>query len=949
MYKVLKNVSHGLVALSLAATVANAGPADRVQHKTDKEVLDSIETAINGLEKKFESTRVHGGSAPIEFQGIVQMITDFYRYNDLPERSILYLDRQSLQIGGGDNSVFQINMIAKPGRNTKLWANFGVKASYNGLTTTNITDSTLKDFEQSYHFADKGIGVKESLEAGIALRTKIASFMLKGGAMNWEEASPLSLWHGQPRMFAWRYLPYEIEQPIKRFYKMNIADGERVGRSAWNKKPFQGLVFKSEKIPGDIDYFMVYGIGNPTNKYERNYLDGAVDLDYAADEGSPYIAQGYGDSYTKQWFQRLSKKFKLGKDDMTIGINHGATMISDDIMAVEIYEDKEESYIQFNQAFQLGRLNSEYDVFNSDSTFVQTIKYDSKNNAALLDSLANNDTTKFLELKNFGSGYWTEPNVLSLDLKGKIKGNLSYHFDLGVSWVDTHKVDLTPESYRGTSVVPASQTFEEWKAFQSKLLVHPIYIGKVQKMAGTYSKKEIVKSKPSIATYLDLEYAPTDSTFKLEFDGILATKGYHAPFSFVAAHDAYYAFGSNMSGPGAFINNTEASPYSQNSVGGNIAFSPIFKKNYGHFKFKYGYNTQLSEERDILYFPYRLNGAELNASLLHSYSRYGAGEMPHPIEEDEYSEELGEKSLYYQARLGDESYAGPHIEDGSPTSGGLRGDYMNSFEGFVAYSNPIDVILNKVSKSEDISKDRDLSSIWRHNDDEKYKPDFYDLRGLITNIRVVDGDTTFYSMVVDSTNRTRDSIYVRNSDSTVIDSFDVETVSESGFVPMSKKNSFNIVLDWGMDISKLFNYKNDLFLSLYYEMSGVTKSGFAPFAFDKDKEDVLLLSHYIRSEPAIALTDEFYLLGLFGLEKWISGKTWVGEMVTDSEGIEYLEGIKRVDIESTDFAAGFGFDWDMMKRVSLHGRYKRFKHTDKGAGVNDYVGNHVRLELKAFF
>jgi hypothetical protein len=121
---------------------------------------------------------------------------------------------------------------------------------------------------------------------------------------------------------------------------------------------------------------------------------------------------------------------------------------------------------------------------------------------------------------------------------------------------------------------------------------------------------------------------------------------------------------------------------------------------------------------------------------------------------------------------------------------------------------------------------------------------------------------------------------------------------------------------------------------------------------------------------------------MFGLEMWRSGKTWIGEYryvdgrldgQTNNGGLANtnwgawpgsgdqnpdnhpsaqfytLEGIKRSNLVTNDVAMGIGFNWDIVRRVSLHGRYTWLRHMDKNLPFNDYTGNVVSLELKAFF
>ncbi|MGM0443755.1 MAG: hypothetical protein ACQEQV_06160 [Fibrobacterota bacterium] len=915
-------------------------------HISDEEMLDSLEKKTDSLDDRAESTVVDGGSSPIEFQGLAQLITNLYRYNNLPDKSYLSYDRQNLEIGGG-NHVIAINMKVNPGRNTEMWANFGLRGSFHGFTMNK------PDYAQSHHYEDKGPGVDESMSAGIALRTKLASFMLNGGSINWEEASPLSVWKGQPRMFAWTYLPYELEDPIKSFYDYNIAKGFREGRSAWHKKPFQGIRFKSEKMPGNMDFLFMYGAGNPTTKMYRRHLDAAVDLDYAADEANPqFIAEGYGDSYHKNLFYRLAKTFRTDGVSGTVGFNNGYTQITDDYKNIETYNSEafDNHFMQFNRLFQFGKFNSTWKTFDENGNKNVVKVTDSETEEAVYEDA---DSISAIDL---GAGYWVKPRVFSVDGKFSNDKNMSWTFDLGVTYDDTTKVTVDPSTavtslgLKGAntsqlSVEDAVGYLNRGIVSQDDFFATPITIG----------SKESVKSDPALATYGTFNYYNEDSTFVLDVEGIYAGEGYNSPYSFVATHDYYYAMGSNLVGSQAFINSSEASPYSQNTAGGFISVSPVIPSWYGHLKFKYGYNTQLSEMRDILFFPYRLNGPELNASLMSSYARYGMGEMTAPLGyDDEPDSDDYPNANEYVGRLGDESYHGPNLEGGSPSSGGLRGDYMTSYEGFVPYSDPAMAALNLLSGSADPGFKRDLSDIWQGDGFGNALASEANLEiggKKVTfnpaSVPVIENnDTTFYRFT--SVNNS-DSLEIArfggvNGDGEMEDSLGAERIadtSSTGFVPASTKNSFDFAFDWGLDISDYVNYKNYLFMSLYYEINGVTKKGFAPFAPKTSDEDVLLVSHYLRSEPAIGFNNNsFFIVGLFGLERWKSEKGWV---ITNDGALQ------KSDIVMTDMAFGGGFDWDVMEHVSFHGRYKHYTHEDENVSFNNYTGNHFKFEVKAFF
>jgi hypothetical protein len=94
-------------------------------------------------------------------------------------------------------------------------------------------------------------------------------------------------------------------------------------------------------------------------------------------------------------------------------------------------------------------------------------------------------------------------------------------------------------------------------------------------------------------------------------------------------------------------------------------------------KVTYGQHFQLEAARDLIYFPYRLNGQDMFSFFHSSYNRWG--------------NDLVDNSLYnkYKKRLGDESFKANH-RDKQPVGfegGGLRSDYLGMFEGFVPYED----------------------------------------------------------------------------------------------------------------------------------------------------------------------------------------------------------------------------------------------------------------------
>ena len=292
-------------------------------------------------------------------------------------------------------------------------------------------------------------------------------------------------------------------------------------------------------------------------------------------------------------------------------------------------------------------------------------------------------------------------------------------------------------------------------------------------------------------------------------------------------------------------------------AGLNLSVSP--NVGYGHAKFTYGQHAQIDKARDLLYFPYRLNGQDLFSVFRSSYNRWGNDLI-----------DLSTAPIYragYQKRIGDESYNYvANLDPSGPEAGGLRSDYLAMFEGFVPYEDSAQATSNS--------------------------------------------------------NEPNTTIFTR-----------------SKYVPQHRKYTFNIEGDIAFDIGKFFGYGHDFFLSFYGALNGVSTS-LTPLAINQKKQ--LLWSGFLRFEPAIALNDKFYLLGLAGIENWRSDKAWMDNANTDFAA-------KLVPIDFRDYAYGLGFDWEMVSRVGLHCRAKWMQHDDIYYSLNNWKTPVVSTEIKMWF
>jgi hypothetical protein len=171
-----------------------------------------------------------------------------------------------------------------------------------------------------------------------------------------------------------------------------------------------------------------------------------------------------------------------------------------------------------------------------------------------------------------------------------------------------------------------------------------------------------------------------------------------------------------------------------------------------------------------------------------------------------------------------------------------------------------------------------------------------------------------------------------------------EDIGDKNKVPTHDKWSSIINLDMAYDIGHWINYSRPVQLAANMALSGISTS-FTPVPFAADQSDMLLWSYFVQSEPAIAITDEFHILGIFGYETWQAEKAYVKSIAPD--GLTPVYDHSPIDFYQT--ALGCGFDWDFTQRAGLHVRYKYATHTDKNHSANDWTGHFITAETKAWF
>lgn len=805
----------GVVLLLLAGTglfPAAAADADSAEDRSAADAfLDSIGITEADLQAKVNSTKLFGGSSPVSFSGEGRVKAQFHNIDS--DIDWMVDDRSYLQTGWeGNESMIRLGMVVRPGRNTVLWSKIGFQHTMPGNRWM-APDSTDGAIAQYRH--DKALvsaNIHEDMNAGIAVRTVPASFWLRMGNINWIEASPFTIWKAQPRTFAWEFLPYEVEQPIARYYEYNVANGEKAGRAAWHKKPINGINFESISLPAKLYLNVAYGAAERTDNYEQEYVDFSNDLAYAGLE-FPVKGTGIGDPYRHIFHTRLASMKLFG--ELTPGFNFIRLDYNDDVIT-----SKDNNGWLFLKALGVWKRNRD-----------------------LPDSLG-------------GTAFYKEPKVFSLDLRGPMFNRLfDLHADFALGQVDT--------------------TYLKWDSTTA--------VNKYEK------DKKSAAWRPAFYTKIAFN---GKLPFQLDISAI--SKGFYSPISFAAPQDAFYAFNSNMVGSGKFIGRGEASPYVQNMAGALLTVLPKIP-GYGHLRIAYGQHLQIKPGRDILYFPYRLNGLDFFSFWHSSYSRWGNLPLMAPD-----WEQRGK-------RLGNESFISTAYGDPPPLgmeSGGVYTDYLSTSYCFVPWADTGKMNKNVISREQNVSY-----------------------------TRAVEGDT-----------------------------------STTAFVPVNRKFTNNFEVDVAYDISGIIGYPHDFFVGGYAALNNVA-TAFTPLAVSEKGDETQLWSVYLRFEPAVAITKKFYVLGILGFENWRAKKAYMDIPESSIElSDKYLKGYQpvltstsgsgndrvnhryfMVPIDFRDAAAGLGFDWEILNRVGLHGRFKYMWHKDVHFSYNDWGTPVASLEIKTWF
>jgi hypothetical protein len=148
------------------------------------------------------------------------------------------------------------------------------------------------------------------------------------------------------------------------------------------------------------------------------------------------------------------------------------------------------------------------------------------------------------------------------------------------------------------------------------------------------------------------------------------------------------------------------------------------------------------------------------------------------------------------------------------------------------------------------------------------------------------------------------------------------------------------------DIGHWVGYEKNVMMHLNTALTGISKK-YAPLPTEAIS-DMMLWSWFVQSEPTIALTSTFHMLGIFGFETFRAEQAYTTEQIVKLGAFTQLDYVKApIDIFET--AIGFGFDWDFAPRAGLHFRYRYATHNDEALPINNWKAHFVTAETKVWF
>ena len=331
------NISGGMcIAYALVISLYQPSAAETAvysgQGNADLRLDDDL---IRKLEEKMSASLIEWYSSPFSIVGESRMKIQYHSFSESPP--FMHDDESWIQSGWEANEgLVRLAMGINLGRYGSVVAKVGFQHTLPGnhLNMNSGADPDEPGFEPArsrHDRSDVPIYLHEDMMAAVQLFRKPAALSLRLGGVQWMELSPLTVWTYQPRLFAWDYLPVEINESVEAFYFKNMISGERTGRVAWNKRPFNGIGFTAAQLPPNLNVDLFYGSFYHYDCHEREYTDLQGDLAYYSLQSSVKGA-GLGDTYRHVVLGRVQESLKGRRSgDFRIGINVVRLMYDEDV------------------------------------------------------------------------------------------------------------------------------------------------------------------------------------------------------------------------------------------------------------------------------------------------------------------------------------------------------------------------------------------------------------------------------------------------------------------------------------------------------------------------------------------------------------------------------------------------------------------------------------------
>lgn len=658
--------------------------------------LDTMEQNLDYLESSIRKSLKGGGSKPVSFSGEAVFRFIGTSYQEYP----IWMSDDNTE---SKNSIagIRVAMVAAPHKNLRLWSKIAFNASLYGTNkptslsenstapgVDSIGPNAYQTTPQTGHFDPKSAALFEDMCAGVTAAVGKATTTIKLGGALWTEASPLTVWKGQNRLFGWDYVPYELEQPSAQYYEYATTKGERVGRAAWNKKPFQGFQWESVDLPAKLYFMLTLGnyegfqkwsptAANTNNTNGLMYTDAAAGIRTINSKGT-----GIGDLYRDATVARIA----IGEIPLpggqalpiTAGLNFINFKLDDDYAK------------QFQYAFDFGGLSNNYDAHPLQAWGVKRLLTKSDTiiqKAGRPDSLVHRVFQSFSD-SVYKSNFFVNFKTISFDARQNVPGKIGFLVDIGLNKTDTSYFKLqdsgatTSAELRRYHGVADSATIQNARKYE------------------VISHKESGWTPAIYAQVSNLISGTYGNSFPLDvgIQSVFAPKNFYSGTSFIMPGDFFFPYEANLVGAGKFAGYDGGTPYVANMTGANLTLKYTKVRN-GHLRMNVGYHTQLESGSNLLWIPWRLNGTAFKLSLHQSSTQYdGQGLTDDFLRGDPAfsgaGTEITTPGTFRQIRrFGNDFYffqnpnGVPRRNTYAPTpglAGGIRNDFMSTFENFAA-------------------------------------------------------------------------------------------------------------------------------------------------------------------------------------------------------------------------------------------------------------------------